>query len=135
MSNPQKIKFRNIDDFLSYLPEEELVIVEYLREIVLDCIPDGREKLSYNVPFYYKNARICFIWPASVPWGKVEKGVALGFCQAQHLSTVIPDVGTKNISKQLFLSLKDIEVDQLRSQLYEAVVVDEELAAQKPPKR
>ena len=53
MSKIQPIKFNSLDDFLSYLPEDELKIVQFLRQIIANCIPDYKEKLAYNVPFYY----------------------------------------------------------------------------------
>ena len=73
MNKIQKIKLRDIDDFLSYISTEELKVVELLRRIIFDCIPNCEEKLSYNVPFYCRHSRICFIWPASIPWGAVKK--------------------------------------------------------------
>jgi hypothetical protein len=82
----QHTRFSAIGDFLDYISEDELVIVEMLRKLVFECIPDCKEKLAYNVPFYYRHSRICFIWPASVPWGGVENGVAIGFCRGNFLS-------------------------------------------------
>jgi len=134
MGNPQKIKFRNVDDFLENLPEEELKIVEVLREIVQECIPEVKEKLSYNVPFYSRFTRICYIWPASIPWGGVEEGVCFGFARGHLLSTV-ELMDTKQISKQIFKNIKEIDVDLLKEQIYEAVVIDEEIAKQKKAKK
>ena len=54
-------KFESIQEFLDFLPENERVIVDELREIVLESLGDVTEKLSYNVPYYYGNKRICFI--------------------------------------------------------------------------
>jgi len=85
MGNPQKIKFENIADFLDSLPEDELRIVEMLSALIVECIPGCKEKSGYNVPFYYRHSRIVFIWPASVPWGAIDKGVALGFCRGTQL--------------------------------------------------
>jgi len=134
MGNPQKIKFHSISDFLGHLPEDELEIVEILREIVLESIPDVKEKLSYNVPFYSRYSRICYIWPASVPWGGVEEGVCFGLVRGNQLSTVT--VGdSKQISKQIFKRLKDIDVEVLKEQIYEAVVIDEAVAEEKKRKK
>lgn len=123
MGNPQKIKFRDVDDFLSHLPEEELTIVEFLRELVFECIPEVKEKLSYNVPFYSRRRRICYIWPASVPWGGIKEGVCFGFTKGKQMSNV-DLIDTKQISKQIFTKLRDIDVDLLREQIFEAVVLD-----------
>ncbi|QMU30734.1 hypothetical protein [Adhaeribacter radiodurans] len=66
----QDVAFQSVDDFLAYLPEDELQIVEFLRRLVFYCLPNCTEKLAYNVPYYWVNKSICFIWPASVKWGK-----------------------------------------------------------------
>jgi hypothetical protein len=126
MGNPQGMQFKTIDEFLDYLPEDELEIVLFLRKIILECIPNCKEKLAYNVPFYYCHSRICYIWPASIPWGKVEKGVAIGFCKgASFLDETFAT--TKFTSKQTFTSLKEIDVNLLRQQIYEAVLIDEQI--------
>ena len=63
----QDVSFKTVEDFLAYLPEDELKIVELLRKIILSCLPDVVEKLSYNVPFYKRHSTICFIWPRQSP--------------------------------------------------------------------
>jgi hypothetical protein len=126
MGNPQGIRFKSVDEFLDYLPEEELEIVLFLREIILKCITDCKEKLAYNVPFYYRHSRICYIWPASIPWGKVEKGVAIGFCRGDLLIDETFKT-SKFISKLTFNSIKEIDVPFLKQQIYEAVLIDEQV--------
>jgi hypothetical protein len=130
MGNPQGIQFKTIDEFLDYLPEEDLEIVLFLRKIILECIPNCKEKLAYNVPFYYRHSRICYIWPASIPWGKVEQGVAIGFCKgASFLDETFET--TKFTSKVTFTSLAAIDVAFLRQQIYEAVLIDEQIVKAK----
>ncbi len=124
LGNPQKIKFRNVNDFLESLPDNELKIVESLRALVLDCIPNCKEKLAYNVPFYYRHSRIVFIWPASVSWGSVQNGVALGFCKGTQLFD-LDTADKKLVGRKLFTTLKEIKPDEIRQLLYEAVLVDE----------
>lgn len=135
MKKFQKINFRSVDDFLEYLPENELKIVTGLRHIVLDCMPDCREKLSYNVPYYYRHSRICYIWPSSVPWGNVKlKGVQFGFCNGNKLKDEINYLekgSRKQVYIKTFYSLKDINADLLRSYILEAVMVDEGLKSTK----
>jgi Mn-containing catalase len=75
MGNPQKIKFKNVSDFFENISAEELAIVEIIRELVLENVPDVKEKLAYNGPFYYRQMRICYIWPASTPWGGLSERV------------------------------------------------------------
>ncbi len=129
MSKMQNVSFKNVEEFLDSLPEKEREIVDYLREIILECIPDCHEKLSYNVPYFSKHARICFIWPSSIPWGKVKaNGVQLGFCQGNLLMDDINylDKGDrKQVYSKTFFDIEDIDVDLLKAYLFDAVEVDE----------
>lgn len=128
MNQFQNVDFKTVNDFLRFLPEDELRIVSALRLLVQECIPDAKEKLAYNVPYYYRYARICFIWPASVPWGKLQKtGVEFGFCKGHLLSDsfYLEKGNRKEVSIKRFNSVKDIDFEQLRQLLYEAVILDE----------
>jgi hypothetical protein len=128
MNRYQPFSFRHIDDFLSHLPQEEYVIVTYLRRLVLQCIPDVKEKLAYNVPFYYRHSRICFIWPGAIPWGKQPKtGVEFGFCKGHLLSdpSYLNAGNRKEVYIKTFYDIKEVDSEILRSLLYEAVSIDE----------
>ena len=130
MGNTQGMQFKTIDELLDYLPEEEIEIVLSLRKIILECIPNCKEKLAYNVPFYYCHSRICFIWPASIPWGKVEKGVAIGFCKSTSFLDETFETA-KFASKLIFNTVKEIDIAFLRQQIYEAVLIDEQIVKAK----
>lgn len=136
MNKYQSVSFISVNDFFDFLPENELKVVTYLREIVLDCIPECTEKLSYNVPYYSKHSRICFIWPPSVPWGNTQiKGVQLGFCNGHLIDDEIGylDRGTrKQVFWKEFNKTEDIDIYLLKSYLYDAVKIDEML---KRPKK
>jgi hypothetical protein len=134
----QSINFLSINDFLGYLPPVELAITEALRLIILDCIPEAKERLAYNVPFYYRRSRICFIWPGSVPWGKKEKrGVELGFCRGHLLtdSSYLDKGARKEVYVKTFYDVKEIDRDAIRQLLYEAAVIDEDLYRKKKPQK
>lgn len=132
----QNVSFRNVEEFLEYLPDDERRIVNALRKIILDCMPNGKEKLAYNTPFYYQHKRVCYLWPSSVPWGGIkERGiVVLGFCKGQILSDDIGYLnkdGRKEIATRRFTSVKDIDADLLKQYLYEALFIDEQTAKAK----
>jgi hypothetical protein len=122
------IKFQSFVEFWEYLPENERLLVDVLRQIVIATLPTGRkEKLTYNVPYYYGNKRICLIWPASVPWGGFSEGVLLGFSQGNKL----PDTGNylthgtnKQVYYKIFRSVDEIDEMAIISLLNEAVRID-----------
>jgi hypothetical protein len=124
----QNVRFDSVDELLEFLPEAEWKMVHLLRRLVFECVPEVREKLSYNVPFYRRNKGICFIWPGSVSWGKVQHpGVRFGFQQGHLLRDEIGylDRGArKQVYWKDFQSLEDIDVELLRAYLWEAAMVD-----------
>jgi hypothetical protein len=47
----QNVSFKTIDDFLEFLPEDELKMVELLRKLIFYCIPDCEEKIFLQRSF------------------------------------------------------------------------------------
>ena len=131
----QDVSFSSVDDFLDYLPADELKMVEKLRELVFQGIPGVREKLSYNVPFFRLNANICFIWPSSVPWGNMEQtGVRLGFTKGYLIPDEIRylDKGNrKEVYCKDFTSVDEIDETLILTYLALAVDIDKDLYMQK----
>jgi hypothetical protein len=128
-SGMQNVSFRNVDEFLEYLPEEERKIVDVLRQIIFSCIPHATEKLNYNVPFYKVNRNICFLWPASVLWGntKTYKGVRMGFTSGYLLSdpyNYLVKGNRKQVYMHDFNSVMEIDVAILRNLIFEAELSD-----------
>lgn len=130
MNFQQGIKFQSFVEFWEYLPEEERVIVDVLRQIILNYLPSGfREKLSYNVPYFYGNRRVCLIWPGSIPWGGIRSGVLLGFAQGNKLMDVdnYLDHGTnKQVYYKIFHSVDEIDEAAIAKLIKEAVELDSE---------
>ena len=131
----QRIKFDSVEDFLDYLPDYERRIVDQLRIILHDCIPECREKLAYNVPYYYRHSRICFIWPSSIPWGIVKlNGVQLGFCNGYLINDdahYLERGNRKQVYVKTFMDIREIDVDLVKSYIYDAVKIDEQLKKNK----
>ncbi|REJ81927.1 MAG: DUF1801 domain-containing protein [Bacteroidetes bacterium] len=126
----QPVKYRDVEDLLASLHEKELETVNLLRQLILECIPGCREKLSYNVPFYYGNQRICFIWPGSVPWGKVQPYfVRLGFTKGYLLSDVysyLEKGERKEVYCKDFNLPEEINIPIVKDLLFEAAELDKE---------
>ncbi len=122
------IKFASIDDFLNYISEDELLIVDKLRNLIFEEIPDVKEKLSYNVPFYSRKQRICHLWPASIPWGNTPmKGVQLGFSKGYLIDHSAIVMGKrKEVGVLTFHKINDIDEEMIRSILLEALLIDNE---------
>jgi hypothetical protein len=131
----QDISFRDVEEFLEYLQADELRIVEKLRDLIFQAIPDCHEKLSYNVPFYKRHANICFIWPASVPWGNMsQEGVRLGFTKGYLLEDEINYLekgGRREVYCKDFTGADEIDDDLLLTYLSRAADTDEEVHRQK----
>jgi hypothetical protein len=122
-------KFQSFVEFWDYLPETERIIVDVLRQIVITHLPSTfKEKLAYNVPYYYGNKRVCLIWPASVKGGGIRSGVLLGFSQANKLQD--PDNylkrGTnKQVYYKIYQSVDEIDEQSISKLLREAVQLDQ----------
>jgi hypothetical protein len=133
-SKMQHVSFDTVEDFLEFLPADELRIVNVLRMLVLDCMPDAIEKLSFNVPFYKRHKTVCFIWPASVFWGskKTYEGVRFGFANGYLMQDEIGYLN-KGDRKQIywrdFTSVSEIDISLLRAYLFEAMMIDDETKA------
>lgn len=128
MSFQNGIKFQSFVEFWEYLPEDERIITDVLREIILKTLPSTtKEKLTYNVPFYYGKRRICLIWPASVPGGGIKSGVFLGLCYGYKLkdSDAYLTHGTnKQIFYKIYHSTDEINPDAIIRLLREASELD-----------
>ena len=122
------IKFKSLVEFWEYLPENERIITDVLRQIVLEYLPPYcKEKLTYNVPFFYGKRRICLIWPSSVPWGGINSGVLLGFLKGYRLKDkdqYLNHGTNKQVYYRIFHSPDEIDPDAIISLLKEAVEWD-----------
>lgn len=121
------LKFQSFVEFWEYIPENERIIVDVLRQIVLETIPWCKEKLAYNVPYFYGNRRICLIWPGSIPWGGFRSGVFFGFCQGPLLSdpeNYLKHGTNKQVFYRIFHSPEEIDEHAITQLLKEAIEID-----------
>jgi hypothetical protein len=122
------IKFQSFVEFWEYLPEKERILVDVLRQIIKATLPDNcKEKLNFNVPYYYGNKRICLIWPAAVPWGGFDAGVFLGFSQGNKLADTdhyLTHGTNKQVYYKIYKSVEEIDEHAIIKLLKEAVEID-----------
>ncbi|HEY0668141.1 MAG TPA: DUF1801 domain-containing protein [Sphingobacteriaceae bacterium] len=122
------MKIKSLLELFEVLPENERIIVDVLRQIIIENLPaDHKEKISYNVPFFYRRRGICIIWPATIPRGGIKSGVLLGFWHGNKLND--PDHylvhGTnKQVFYRIYNSPEDIDEKAIKKLLIEAVKLD-----------
>ena len=126
------MKSRNLVELFSYLPEKERIIVDVLRQIILSAYPGYiKEKISYNVPFFYGNRGIVIIWPASVPRGGIKSGVLLGFWHGNKLNDMdnyLVHGTNKQVFYKIFETATEIDDKPILTLLEEAVKLDKTFA-------
>jgi uncharacterized protein YdhG (YjbR/CyaY superfamily) len=135
----QDVNFKSIEEFLEFIPKEERKIVEALRHLIFECIPDVEEKISYNVPYYRRSYNICYIWPPSITWdGFSHDGVQFGFTYGNLLQDEIGYL-EKGKRKQVFWKsfhdVKEIDARIIQMYLLEAALIDQEKAKAKTKKK
>jgi Domain of unknown function (DU1801) len=128
MSTVSNTKIKSILQLYDAIPAHERIIVDVLRAIITEQLPAYcKEKISYQVPFFYGNKGICIIWPSAIPRGGIKKGVLLGFWYGNKL-TDIDNYLTHGTNKQIFYKIyndvEEINVKAVVKLLKEAVKLD-----------
>ena len=122
-------KIRSLVHLFQLLPEEERIIVDVLRQIIIENLPERcKEKISYNVPFFYGNRGICIIWPATIPRGGIKEGVLLGFWYGNKLKDTdnyLTHGTNKQVFYKIYKSADEIDEEAIVKLLKEAVKLDE----------
>lgn len=128
-------KIKSLVQLYNVLPTEERIITDVLRQIVNENLPAYcKEKISYNVPFFYGNRSICLIWPAAVPRGGIKKGVMLAFWYGNRLKDkdgYLTHGTNKQVFYKIFLTADDIDEKPLIKILKEALILDAGFKAKK----
>jgi hypothetical protein len=124
------IKIRSLLQLFQLLPEEERIIVDVLRQIILENLPDYcKEKISYNVPFFYGHKGICIIWLATIPRGGIKEGVLLGFWYGNKLDDAdgyLTHGTNKQVFYKIYKTAEEIDEGAIVKLLKEAVRVDQQ---------
>ncbi len=122
------MKIRSVLELYELLPEEERLIVDVLREVIKAQLPSHcKEKISYNVPFFYGNKSICLVWPSSVPRGGIKKGVMLAFWYGNRLADAdnyLSHGTNKQVFYKIYYHVDEINIKAITKLLKEAVQLD-----------
>ena len=122
-------KINSLVQLFTMLPENERIIVDVLRQIVIENLPSYcKEKMSFNVPFFYGKKGICIIWPSTVPRGGITEGVLLGFWQGNKLNDVdhyLTHGTNRKVFYKIYKSPEEIDEAAIAKLLKEAVRVDQ----------
>jgi hypothetical protein len=117
------------------LPEGERIIVDVLRQIISENLPNYcKEKLAFNVPYFYGHKGICIIWPASIPRGGFKQGVLLGFWQGNKLKDedhYLTHGTNKKVFYKIYKDVEEIDEPAIVKLLKEALKTDGNSARKK----
>lgn len=121
-------KITSLLQLFDRLPENERIIVDVLRQIIIEALPPNcKEKLAFNVPYFYGNRGICIIWPAAIPRGGIKHGVLLGFWQGNKLNdedNYLTHGTNKKVFYKIFNSVEEIDENAIVKLLKEAIRID-----------
>ena len=121
-------KIVSILQLFERLPDNERIIVDVLRQIVKENLPSTcKEKLAFNVPYFYGQRGICIIWPSTIPRGGIKQGVLLGFWQGNRLKdedAYLTQGANKKIFYKIFNHVDEIDERAIVKLLHEAVRID-----------
>lgn len=120
-------KTKNIDVLYDELPEPERTVANVLRELIFDTIEVKKEKLSWGAPFYYGYSPICYVWPASIPWGGIKSGTALGFWRGKMLMdpSYLDLDNRKQLYRKVFYAPEELNLEIITELLLEAEALDQ----------
>ena len=123
------MKIKNIVELFTLLPEEERIITDVLRQIILETLPGYcKEKISFNVPFFYGNKGICIVWPATVPRSGIKSGVLLGLWYGNKLAdkdNFLTHGSNKQIFYKIYYKADEIDERPIKKLLKEAIKLDQ----------
>ena len=121
-------KITSLVQLFDRMPENERIIVDVLRQIISENLPGYcKEKLAFNVPFFYGHKGICIIWPASIPRGGFKQGVLLGFWRGNELKDedhYLTHGTNKKVFFKIYKEAEEIDEMAIVKLLKEAVKID-----------
>ena len=128
MRTAAPVRIRSLLHLFESIPEDQRIIVDVLRQIIIEHLPkDCKEKISYNVPFFYRKRGLCIIWPAAIPRGGIREGVLFGLWYGNRLNDIdhyLTHGTNKQIFYKIYRSPEEINEKAIAKLLKEAIRVD-----------
>jgi hypothetical protein len=81
-----------VDIYIDDLPENQKAIVTTIRHLLLELVPNIREKYSFKLPFYHYFGMFCYI-------NKIPNGIDFCFCRGKDLMEEFPQLLLKKRAK------------------------------------
>ena len=111
-----------VDNYILKQYEDKKNILLFLRQIILETIPEIQEKFKYSIPFYYLNGKpFCYF---NIPKSKKETYVDLCFIKGFELSNqqnILFAGNNRTMVKSIpYFYLHEINIDLLKEVLLEA---------------
>ena len=121
-------RIKSLVQLFELLPEDQRIMVDVLRQIILENLPSGTgEKLTYNVPYFFGRRGICIVWPAAIPRGGIKEGVLLGFWHGNRMidaDNYLTRGNNRQVFYKIFRTPEEIDEAPLVKLLKEAARVD-----------
>ena len=116
------------EDFIYGYEGETLEVMKYLHDLMMDQ-PGISCKISFKIPFYYRNSWICYIYPQK------KGGIEFVFTRGKELSNeqgILEARGRKEVAGIQLKTLDDIPQESLFEVIQEAILLDESVPYKSP---
>ena len=114
----------NIQDFIFNHENHQRAILLYLHNLLTDPM-NLTAKIRYKIPFYYGKTWICYLNPIK------STAVELALIRGSELSNeqgILEHKGRKQVWGITYTNVSEISIGVLSEVLYEAILLDQELA-------
>jgi hypothetical protein len=118
----------DVEEFIYSYEGDTLEIMKFLHDLMMDQ-PGIYCKISFKIPFYYRNSWICYIYPQK------KGGIEFVFTRGHELSNeqgILDARGRKEVAGILLKTMDDIPQESLFEVIQEAILLDESIPYKSP---
>ena len=117
-----------VEEYIDGFEGDDHKIMKFLHNLMMDQ-PGIQSKMTYKIPFYYRNSWICYINPVK------KGGIEFVFTRGKELSNeqgILAGRGRKEVKGIHFNTAEDIPVEALHEVIQEAILLDETVPYSSP---